>query len=43
MEQLPCLVTEEKHRDLGMHKAAFGTFCVDREEIWNCRPIALVN
>lgn len=42
MEQLPCLVTEEKHGELGMHEGAYGTFCIDTEEIWNCRLIALV-
>lgn len=43
MAHLPCLVTEEKHGDLGMHEGAFGTFCIDKEEIWNRRLIALVN
>lgn len=42
-DQLPCLVTEKKHGDLGVHDGAFGTFCIDREEIWICRLIALVH
>lgn len=43
VEQLPCLVTEEKPGDLGMNEGVFGTFCIDKEAIWNCRLIALVN
>lgn len=33
MEQLPGLVIEEKHGDLGMHEEVCGTFCIDKEEI----------
>ena len=35
--------TEEKHGDLGMHEGAFGTFWIDKEEIWDCGLVALVN